>query len=73
MSTRLKQVPAMTALPEWTIRCPYCGEENTLLIDPSLGEQDYVEDCQVCCQPMRVRASLDAGVVVAVEVTQENG
>jgi len=63
----------MTELPEWTIQCPYCGEENTLLIDPSLDEQDYVEDCQVCCQPMRVRASLDVGVVVAVEVTQENG
>lgn len=66
------QVAAMTTLREWTARCPYCGEENTLLIDPSLDEQDYVEDCQVCCQPMRVRAWLDAGEVVTVEATREN-
>ena len=25
--------------------CPYCGEPITLLIDSSLSEQNYVEDC----------------------------
>jgi len=38
-----------------TIMCPYCGEENTVSLDPGSGDaQDYVEDCQVCCQPWRV-------------------
>jgi hypothetical protein len=36
------------------IQCPYCGEQITLLIDCSAGAQQYVEDCQVCCQPMLV-------------------
>lgn len=62
----------MNLLQEWAVQCPYCGEENVLLIDPSLEEQDYVEDCQVCCQPMRVRASNNDGEVVMVEVAREN-
>jgi len=34
--------------------CPYCGEPCLLAIDLTLPEQDYIEDCQVCCRPMRV-------------------
>lgn len=34
--------------------CPYCGEPVELVIDPSVFTQEYVEDCQVCCQPMLV-------------------
>ena len=62
----------MNGLQEWSIQCPYCGEENVLLIDPSIDEQDYVEDCQVCCQPMRVHASISDGEVVMVDVRREN-
>lgn len=35
--------------------CPYCGEPNEVALDPGGGaHQEYVEDCQVCCQPWRV-------------------
>ncbi|MEO7083702.1 MAG: CPXCG motif-containing cysteine-rich protein [Gemmatimonadaceae bacterium] len=35
--------------------CPYCGETNEVGVDPGGGNsQEYVEDCQVCCQPWRV-------------------
>ena len=45
---------------EASIACPYCGEENVILVDESAGEsQEYVEDCQVCCQPWQVRVTLD--------------
>ena len=37
------------------VDCPYCGEPNSISLDPGSGDdQDYVEDCQVCCQPWRV-------------------
>ena len=37
------------------VACPYCGEEVELLVDPGGGPvQDYVEDCEVCCQPWRI-------------------
>lgn len=37
------------------VHCPYCGEPNEIALDPGSGEsQEYVEDCQVCCQPWQV-------------------
>lgn len=43
---------------EAEVRCPHCGETMTIALDPGSGEsQEYVEDCQVCCQPWTVRVS----------------
>jgi hypothetical protein len=42
-----------------TISCPYCGERIDILIDGSLPEQEYVEDCQVCCRPIMLRVTVD--------------
>lgn len=40
--------------PFTDVACPYCGEVITLRLDLSAGSQNYVEDCQVCCQPIQV-------------------
>ena len=34
------------------MQCPHCWEPIEVLIDTSVAEQEYVEDCQVCCQPL---------------------
>lgn len=45
---------------EAIVTCPYCGEPNELGIDVGSGsQQDYVEDCQVCCRSWRVTVSYD--------------
>ncbi len=37
------------------VQCPYCGETCEIALDPGGGSvQQYVEDCQVCCQPWQV-------------------
>jgi hypothetical protein len=43
------------------VACPYCNEPINVRVDLSAGAQTYVEDCQVCCQPMAmsVRVSED--------------
>jgi hypothetical protein len=54
-----------------SIRCPYCGEINEIALDPGSGsQQDYVEDCQVCCRPWRVVVHYlpDGTAEVSVEV-----
>ena len=40
--------------------CPYCGEPIELSVDESVEDQRYVEDCQVCCRPIEVFATVDA-------------
>ena len=55
-----------------TISCPYCGEHIDILIDGSLPEQEYVEDCQVCCRPILLSVMIDAGGDAAVVARLEN-
>ncbi|HSQ31098.1 MAG TPA: CPXCG motif-containing cysteine-rich protein [Gemmatimonadaceae bacterium] len=44
-----------TADTSGAVTCPYCGEPNSVSLDPGSGDrQEYVEDCAVCCQPWRV-------------------
>lgn len=43
------------------VACPYCNESITVRLDFSAGPQSYVEDCQVCCQP----------VVMSVRLTED--
>ncbi|MEJ0006375.1 MAG: CPXCG motif-containing cysteine-rich protein [Steroidobacteraceae bacterium] len=39
--------------------CPYCGEPFETLIDLSAGSATYIEDCQVCCQPIEFKVEVD--------------
>lgn len=59
-----------TADTEAEVRCPYCGETVTIALDPGGGaEQEYVEDCQVCCRPWRMTVTY--GEDGAADVTAE--
>ncbi|MCL6713602.1 CPXCG motif-containing cysteine-rich protein [Pseudoxanthomonas sp. z9] len=62
----------MPQLPSTDIACPYCGEMITLFVDDSAGEQDYVEDCQVCCRPIEIRVRVDEDGVPAVSVQRQD-
>lgn len=39
---------------EHFFQCPYCWEEISMLLDASISKQTYVEDCEVCCNPIEV-------------------
>ncbi len=51
------------------IICPWCGEEVRIYVDPSGGEQGYVEDCWVCCRPIEITLEIDrdGGAAVRAE------
>jgi len=59
-------------LPSVDIQCPYCGEWIEILIDDSAGDQQYIEDCQVCCSPINITVSIDADGVPLVVASGEN-
>ena len=58
--------------PELSISCPYCGETITVLVDGSVEEQQYIEDCEVCCRPMDITATVRADGSLRVDVRREN-
>ena len=52
------------------VTCPYCGAEVEITLDPGgEEEQEYVEDCEVCCRPwsVRVRYTAQGEALVQVE------
>jgi hypothetical protein len=54
-----------------TVCCPACWQPLVLEVDPSVSSQVYIEDCSVCCQPMRVEITLVEGEV-QIEVSPGN-
>lgn len=58
---------------DFAAQCPYCWEPIVLELDLSAGSQVYVEDCAVCCQPLRVvlQVAVDGGY--RVDIDKENG
>lgn len=48
---------------EYTFTCPHCGADSSVLLDLSVEEQDYLEDCEVCCRPIRIQYSVHDGGV----------
>lgn len=52
---------------EYFFQCPYCWEEISMLLDPSTGSQKYVEDCEVCCNPIEIIAFFEEGEVTSFQ------
>lgn len=59
-------------LDEHFFTCPYCWQTISMLLDLSVEEQGYVEDCEVCCRPIRVWYAVENEEVVAFEAQREN-
>ncbi len=62
----------MDALENVSLQCPYCGETIEILVDRSAGDQDWIEDCSVCCRPMELRVSGTHSGELQLEARQEN-
>lgn len=49
--------------------CPHCWEEVSMLLDPSVS-QTYIEDCEVCCNPIEVNATFQNGELTSFDVNE---
>ena len=53
------------------IFCPYCGEPSTISVGVAEEDDDFVQDCPVCCRPWKVRIRIrrdgSADITVAAE------
>ncbi len=50
---------------EHFFQCPYCWEEISMLLDASVSHQNYVEDCETCCNPIQLDTRFDHGSLTA--------
>ena len=44
--------------------CPHCGERISMVLDLSAGYQRYIEDCEVCCNPVDIAYEAEEGAIV---------
>ena len=52
--------------------CPSCGEEIRVPVEPhDARQQEYVEDCPVCCSPNVLRVSVEEDGEVRVDARAE--
>ena len=50
----------MSLLEEHQIDCPNCGENIEIVLDRSIIQQQYTEDCFVCCKPIVIKINFDS-------------
>jgi transcription elongation factor Elf1 len=62
----------LNQLTDKAIGCPYCGERIKILIDSSDIDQQYIEDCQVCCKPINFLISESMNGEITVNVYSED-
>lgn len=53
------------------VNCPFCGESFYTFVDLSAGNQDYTEDCQVCCRPIVMHIQVKKGRVLRIDCNRE--
>jgi hypothetical protein len=47
--------------------CPYCWQTISMVLDLSVTEQTYVEDCEVCCHPIELHVGCSDETLVEFE------
>lgn len=56
-----------------SVQCPYCGQFVEMTLDPRGGRvQEYVEDCEVCCQPWSVTVRYSNNGTPSVDLTAQD-
>ena len=50
---------------EYFFTCPYCWQRISMLLDLSVSQQQYIEDCEVCCNPIEIQYSVEGEEIVA--------
>jgi transcription elongation factor Elf1 len=44
--------------------CPYCWQTQLKMVDPSIENQNFIEDCEVCCNPIDFHIRVENNEVV---------
>jgi hypothetical protein len=63
------RIPAAPLEIDAEFLCEYCGEKNIITLDTTAGSrQDFTQDCDSCCSPNHIKASIDEDGNAELEV-----
>jgi hypothetical protein len=48
--------------------CPHCWENQLKMIDPSVYNQSFIEDCEVCCNPLEFKLEIHDNNLISFSV-----
>ena len=48
--------------------CPFCNQRISMVFESSYGSQSYIEDCEVCCNPIEVFYEINEGEITISDV-----
>lgn len=54
-------------MEEHFFTCPYCWEEISMLIDYSVSKQTYIEDCEICCNPIQLIITIQNNEIISFQ------
>ena len=47
--------------------CPYCWENQLKMVDQSIKNPNFIEDCEVCCNPIDFQISIENNEVIFIQ------
>jgi len=53
---------------EHFFQCPHCWEEISMLLDMSIRHQKYIEDCEICCNPLELDVNFQENELINFSV-----
>ena len=48
--------------------CPHCWENQLKMIDPYVSDQSFIEDCEVCCNPLEFKVEIHDNNLISFSV-----
>lgn len=53
-------------------QCPYCWQKISMLLESYYPNQEYIEDCEVCCRPILISYQKNADEDISIDVKSLN-
>lgn len=63
-----KRFHRLIIMIEKEFTCPYCWENQSRLFDPSIQNQNFIEDCEVCCNPIDFNIKVNNNEIIFFSV-----
>ena len=54
---------------EYYFDCPHCWQNHPKMIDPSIINQQFIEDCETCCNPLEFIISVNDNLTESFDVS----